>query len=539
MTALLDIQDLHVGFNRPDGAPLEAVRGINLAIRPGESLAVVGESGSGKSVTALSVLRLLPYPTAFHAHGRIVFEGRDVLSMSDPDLRTLRRSDISIIFQEPSASLNPLKTIGDQVAEALDPAMREAGDLRSAVAELLEQVQIDRAGQRLGAFPYELSGGEQQRVMIAIAMAMRPKLLLADEPTTALDVTTEANIMSLLKTLQRDTGMAIMLITHDLRLAEDACDRVCVMHAGKIVETGPFETVLDTPREAYTRELVASALPEPRAPAETLSEPILAGDQLELSYSLSRNPFSGKRDRITALDHVSVELRRGETLGVVGESGAGKTSLAMTLLRLAGTDNDVLLDGERLPRKLPRRLRRRLQVVFQDPFRSLSPRLTVGDIVEEGVQSHFPQIRAEERRERAASILGEVGLGEDLMRCYPHELSGGQRQRVAIARAVIVDPDVLILDEPTSALDRTVERGLLDLLIKLQARRGLTYLLISHDLRIIRALSHRVAVMHRGRIVETQSASDLFEAPRQAYTRALLTAAGLAARPTNLEREPS
>ncbi|MBL8643218.1 MAG: ABC transporter ATP-binding protein [Rhodospirillaceae bacterium] len=522
---LLTVEDLRVTFGRGDTA-IEAVRGISFTVARGESVAIVGESGSGKSVTALSVLRLLPAPKAHHPSGRISFDGQDMLGADEAQLQRIRGNRIGMVFQEPMSSLNPLHVIVRQVGEALD-AHGAHGDQRARVIELLHSVGFPDAEHRLNALPHELSGGERQRVMLAMALANKPDLLIADEPTTALDVTIQAQVLELMRTLRHETGMALLFITHDLAVARAIADRVLVMKDGVIVEQGPTAAVLNAPREAYTKTLVQA---EPKALTRDNAAdpaPVLSADDVKCWFPIKRGLLRRTVDHLKAVDGVSLALRAGRTLGLVGESGSGKSTLGYSLLNLVPGTGTVTFRGRNLKTLKPREmrpLRRHLQIVFQDPFGSLSPRLTVRDIVGEGLDVH-ERIAPGEREARIAAALRDVRLDTDILDRYPHEFSGGQRQRIAVARALVLRPHVLVLDEPTSALDVSVQAQLIDLLRDLQAQTGMAYLFISHDLRVIRAVADEIAVMRRGRIVEAGPAAQVLTAPREDYTRALMAAA--------------
>ena len=529
---LLSIEHLSISF----GAQ-RVVNDLSLQIRPGEKVGLVGESGSGKSVTALSVLRLLD---GSRYEGAIRFEGEDVLQMSEQDVRDLRGCRIAMIFQEPMTSLNPLYSIGDQVAEVL--TTHEAVSPKAAYAraiELLRKTGINEAERRARAFPHQLSGGQRQRAMIAMALACQPALLIADEPTTALDVTIQAQVLELLDGLQREYEMAVLFITHDLSLARRFTSRIGVMERGVLVESGGTEQVLTRPAHPYTQRLVDSRPVRDVADIGPEAEQILCGERVRVEFG-ARGVLSGRKP-FTAVEDVSLEVRRGETLGIVGESGSGKTVLAMALLALQPlTSGGVTLEGKRIDnasRKVLAAARKRMQVVFQDPFSSLSPRRTIEQIVGEGLEQHMPELGEAERLERITAMLAEVGLAEaatpGLLGRYPHEFSGGQRQRIAIARGMIVEPEVLILDEPTSALDATVQRQVLALLTHLQRKFGTSYVFISHDLAVIRAMAHRVVVMRDGKIVEQAETETLFAAPATPYTCALIRAAGLAEPPAS------
>jgi microcin C transport system ATP-binding protein len=524
---LVDIRDLSVSFKTLDGV-VHAVKRVSLRIDRGEILALVGESGSGKSVTALSIPQLLP-SSAFHPSGSIRFDGTEIVGAPETTLRGLRGARISMVFQEPMTSLNPLHTIEKQVGEVIRIHRHlDQQTARGRVLELLQLVGLRDAEQRLAAYPHELSGGQRQRVMIAIALANEPDLLIADEPTTALDVTIQAQILALLKSLQRRLGMAVLLITHDLTIVGKVADRVAVMTAGEIVETGPVAQVLTSPQHAYTKHLIAA---EPRgAPiaAQPNAPVVVQTDDLKVHFPIRKGVLKRTVGYVRAVDGITAAVRRGQTIGVVGESGSGKTTLGLAVLRLIGSRGRIVMFGqniEGLGFKETRPLRRRMQIVFQDPYGSLSPRMTVAEIVGEGLRVHEPRMPDDERRELIAKSLEEVGLTRAMMDRLPHEFSGGQRQRIAIARAIVLRPEFVVLDEPTSALDMSVQAQVVDLLRDLQARHALAYMFISHDLRVVRALSHYVIVMQNGRIVEQGATDAVFNAPREDYTRALMAAA--------------
>jgi microcin C transport system ATP-binding protein len=523
---LVNIRDLSVEFRSQSGTT-RAVDRISFTIGKGETVALVGESGSGKSVSALSIMRLLPYPGASHPTGEIFFEGRDLLSLPESAMREVRGERISIIFQEPMTSLNPLHTIEKQVGEILRLHGRES-DTRQRVLDLLRKVGIRDPEHRLDAYPHQLSGGQRQRVMIAMALANEPDLLIADEPTTALDVTIQAQILELLSSLQRELGMAMLLITHDLGIVRKMAERVYVMNQGRIVEEGPAERVFTKPEHSYTRHLLA-AEPKGKPPVENLSAPVVVETKdLKVWFPIKRGLLRKTVDHVKAVDGVSLQLRAGETLGVVGESGSGKTTLGLALLRLVSSDGPISYVGKRLDglgSREMRPLRREIQVVFQDPYGSLSPRLSVGQIIEEGLLVQNPEMEFEERRERVGRALSEVGLDPSAQDRYPHEFSGGQRQRIAIARAMVLEPRFVMLDEPTSALDMSVQAQIVDLLRDLQKKHDLAYLFISHDLKVVRALCNHVVVMRNGKVVEEGPAVDIFDRPREDYTKALLAAA--------------
>jgi microcin C transport system ATP-binding protein len=525
---LVEVRNLSVEF-RSAGNCVEAVKGVSFNIAKGEIVALVGESGSGKSVSALSILKLLSYPAASHPTGEIRYGGQDLLKADQHSLRDIRGDKISMIFQEPMTSLNPLHTILKQVGEVMrvHHGLDDATS-RERVLALLRKVGLNEPEKRLNAYPYQLSGGQRQRVMIAMALANEPDLLIADEPTTALDVTIQAQILELLKSLQRESGMAMLLITHDLGVVRKMADRVYVMNAGRIVEEGQTADVLERPQHAYTRQLV-SAQPKGSPPEPSPSAPVvLETENLKVWFPIKKGFLRRTVDHVRAVDGLSLKLRAGETIGVVGESGSGKTTLGLALLRLVSSQGPIAYVGKRidgLGSASMRPLRKEMQVVFQDPYGSLSPRLSIGQIIEEGLRIQSPGLTFEERRVRVGAALKEVGLDPDGQDRYPHEFSGGQRQRIAIARAMVLEPKFVLLDEPTSALDMSVQAQIVDLLRDLQRRHHLAYLFISHDLKVVRALSNYVVVMKNGKVVEEGASAQIFASPREAYTKALLAAA--------------
>ena len=527
-TALVAVEDLAVRFGAGAGA-VEAVDGVSLTIHRGETVALVGESGSGKSATALSILQLLPYPAASHPRGSIRFQGTELLGADRQTLQGIRGDRIAMIFQEPMTSLNPLHTIERQIGETLKLHKGLDGPAAAArTLELLRLVGIEDPERRLGAYPHELSGGQRQRVMIAMALANEPDLLIADEPTTALDVTIQAQLLALLVSLQQKLGMAILFITHDMGIVRRLADRLCIMQRGKIVEEGATAEVLERPRHPYTRHLLAATPKGGPAPGETGGEPVLACEDLKVWYPIKAGILRRTVDHVRAVDGISVELREGRTVGVVGESGSGKTTLGLALLRLVGSSGSVRHDGrdiQGLRSRALRPLRRDMQVVFQDPYGSLNPRLSVAQIIEEGLVVHGLGRSAEERDALIVEALREVELEPEARHRYPHEFSGGQRQRIAIARAMVLKPRFVVLDEPTSALDVSVQAQIVTLLRRLQEQHRCAYLFISHDLKVVRAMSHHVLVVHRGVVVEEGDAAAIFETPRHDYTRELVAAA--------------
>ena len=523
MTApLLSVRDLTIRFSA-----FEAARKVSFDIAPGETLALVGESGSGKSVTALSVLKLLP--PAASLTGTIRLGAQDLVAASPAQLRGVRGNDVGMIFQEPMSSLNPVHTVGKQVSEVLatHQGMRKTA-ARKRTLELLAEVGIPDPESRIDDYPHQLSGGQRQRVMIAMALANNPKLLIADEPTTALDVTVQAQILALLKKLQRQHGMAMLFITHDLTIVRKIADRVAVMTNGEIVETGPTAEIFAHPQHAYTKKLLAAApkgapvLPRSGAPV------LVETKDLKVWFPIKRGLLRRTLGHLRAVDGVDITIRKGETLGVVGESGSGKSSLGYALLRLIPSNGKIVVLGQdvsQLSTRAMRPMRRHMQIVFQDPFGSLSPRLSVGEIIGEGMAVHMPRLTPAEREARVIAVLGEVGLDPNVINRYPHEFSGGQRQRIAIARALVLEPDFLVLDEPTSALDISIQAQVIDLLRDVQRRRDLTFLFISHDLRVVKALAQSLVVMRHGKVVEAGPAAAIFARPRDPYTSQLIAAA--------------
>ncbi len=522
---LLEIADLHVRFTTPHG-PIDAVRGFSLTVAPGETVAIVGESGSGKSQAMMAVMGLLARNG--RATGSARFRGQELVGLPPRSLNRIRGDRITMIFQEPMTSLDPLYPVGRQLMEP----MRHHGGLSGAAArtraiELLELAGLPQPERRLHALPHELSGGQRQRVMIAMALANRPDILIADEPTTALDVTIQAQILDLLRDLQRQFGMAIVFITHDLGIVRAFADRVHVMHAGRVVEHGPAQRIFTCPEQTYTRMLLAAEPAGHKPPPPPEAATVLEARSIRVSFDLRGGLFGGGRE-IRAVGGVSLRVREGQTLGIVGESGSGKSTLGRALLRLLPSEGQILYRGRdisRLPERELRPLRREMQLVFQDPYGSLSPRMTVGEILAEGLLVHEPELDARERQRRAAEALVEVQLDPAMLRRYPHEFSGGQRQRIAIARALILRPRLLVLDEPTSALDRSVQKQIVELLRTLQERHGLTYLFVSHDLAMVRALADTVMVMKDGRVVEFGPTEEIFDDPHAEYTRTLMAAA--------------
>ena len=526
---LLQVANLSAAFRMP-GRTLKAVDRVSFTLDKGETLALVGESGSGKSVTALSLLQLLPYPLASHAEGSSVkYRGEELMGASDRRLRQIRGNEISMVFQEPMTSLNPLHSVLKQVSEVLllHKGMTKE-QARSRTLELLHLVGIREPERRLSAYPHELSGGQRQRVMIAMALANDPDILVADEPTTALDVTIQAQILKLLKELQQKLGMAVLLITHDLGIVRKVADRVCVMTGGRIVEQGPVGELFETPQHAYTQKLLAAEPKGNPLRAAPDAPVVMQGSDVKVHFPIKKGVLRRAVDYVRAVDGIDVTVREGHTLGVVGESGSGKTTLGLALLRLISSEGRIVFEGraiEDLRSKAMRPLRREMQVVFQDPYGSLSPRLSIGDIVGEGLRIHEPGEEGDVREGRIIEALEEVGIDPAARHRYPHEFSGGQRQRIAIARAMVLKPRFVVLDEPTSALDMSVQAQIVDLLRDLQEKHKLAYLFISHDLKVVRALADEVLVVKDGKVVEQGAAEQIFDAPREAYTQALMKAA--------------
>ncbi|MBS0271099.1 MAG: ABC transporter ATP-binding protein [Proteobacteria bacterium] len=525
---LLSVENLSVRFRQEDKI-IEAVKSISFTLNPHETVALVGESGSGKSVTALSILQLLPYPKASHPSGHIYFHDHDLVGLSEDSLRKIRGNKIAMIFQEPMTSLNPLHTVEKQIGEVLLIHKGLTGELaRKRCIELLEMAGFKDGTARLQAYPHQLSGGQRQRVMIAMALACEPQILIADEPTTALDVTIQAKLLNLLKKLQKRLGMAMLLITHDLGIVKKMANRIVVMKDGHVVEEGETKAVFKNPTSSYTRHLIHSI---PKGEAVSVlpdAHPLLKAEHLKVHFDIREGLLRRKVGNIPAVDDVSLILKEGHTLGIVGESGSGKTTLAMALLCLEKSHGEIWFNGRDIQgfsRRALRPLRREMQVVFQDPYGSLSPRMSVGQIVAEGLEIHGIGKTHEKRELQVIQALIEVGLDPEARHRYPHEFSGGQRQRIAIARAIALKPKLVVLDEPTSALDRSVQVDIIDLLRNLQKTHQLSYLFISHDLAVVRAISHDVLVMKRGKIVERGTAHSIFTAPQELYTKSLIKAA--------------
>lgn len=529
---ILTVEDLSVAFGRDKSRATQVVHKVSFDVHEGERLALVGESGSGKSVTALSILNLHDHSQTHYPTGQVQYDGKDLLRLEEDGLRGIRGDDIAMIFQEPMTALNPVYPVGKQLIEPLlIHHGLNRGTARQRMIELLDRVGIKEPHKRFDSFPHMLSGGQRQRVMIAMALACNPKLLIADEPTTALDVTVQVQIIELLEDLQKEIGMAVLMITHDLNMVRRFAENIVVMQGGRLVESATVEKLFNQPEHEYTQQLLSS---QPERIVEELSSQeldnrvrIAETSQLRCYFPIKAGFFRHKVGEVKAVDDVSILIRQGETLGVVGESGSGKTTLGMCLLRLQTCEGEIRFDGKaihEISQREMRPLRRSIQVVFQDPFSSLSPRLTIEQIIGEGLRIHFPQLDAKARDERIVSVMEEVGLEKEMLWRYPHQFSGGQRQRIAIARAVVLEPRLILLDEPTSALDVTVQKQVLELLAKLQRQHGISYLFITHDLNVIRAMAHRIIVMKGGRVVEQGDTEQLFNSPQQEYTRTLLSA---------------
>ena len=523
---LLSVKDLSVSFKTQNGL-INIIDNISFDIYSGENLAIVGESGSGKSVTALSILRLHEEANTVYSDGSINFQGKNLLALDD-EIKDVRGKNISMIFQEPMTSLNPVFTVGQQIEEVLILHENMNKSERSIrVIELLDRVGIRQPEQKVNVYPHALSGGQRQRVMIAMALACNPALLIADEPTTALDVTIQQQILDLLSEIQRETGMSVLLITHDLNLVRKFANRVCVMQEGRIVDSNETSQLFEQPQHEYTKFLLDSEPDQKIATVKASNDVVLSAENLRCYFPIYKGFFKRKIDDVKAVDDITLSLCSGETLGIVGESGSGKTTLGLALFRLLASQGEIYFKNQNVSEfneKRMRPLRRHFQIVFQDPFSSLSPRMSVQQIIEEGLILHFPKLSVSQRLEKIIDVMREVGLDEGVLWRYPHEFSGGQRQRIAIARTVVLEPDVILLDEPTSALDVSVQKQVLGLLAQLQEKRQLSYLFISHDLRVVRAMSHRVIVMRQGKVVEYGEVEDVFNNPKHDYTRQLAAA---------------
>ncbi|MBB43906.1 MAG: microcin ABC transporter ATP-binding protein [Rhodospirillaceae bacterium] len=525
---ILRVTDLSVTFRQGE-QELSAVKNISFNIERGKILALVGESGSGKSVSALSIMHLLPYPTAFHPSGSICFDGVEIMDLPENELQKLRGNRIGMIFQEPMTSLNPLHTVEKQIGESLTLHKGMNRKIRRMhICDLLEQVGLDDIENRLHAYPHQLSGGQRQRVMIAMALANDPELLIADEPTTALDVTIQAQILTLLQELQQKRNMAVLIITHNLGVVRKLANRVCVMTQGRIVESGKTSTIFAHPQHDYTKHLLEAEPKQTLDKEISLSPSLLKANNLKVWFPIKRGLLRRTVDYIKAIDGVSIKVRQGQTVGIVGESGSGKTTLALSLLRLEKSRGSILYDGAHIDRfsfDQMRHLRSELQIVFQDPYGSLNPRFSIRQIIEEGLCIHKPQLKSEQRERLIVKALKEVGLSPKTQYRYPHEFSGGQRQRIAIARALVLKPRLIVLDEPTSALDVSVQAQIIDLLSSLQQKYNLSYIFISHDIKLVRTLANSLIVMKDGKIEEQGTSAEVFTRPSSSYTKSLLSAA--------------
>lgn len=529
---LLEINNLDV-YLKTEEEVVHAVRSVSFQLNKGQILAIVGESGSGKSVTSMSIMQLLPKNIVRYGDkSSILFEDKEILNLSEKELSKLRGDRIGMIFQEPMTSLNPFMKIGEQVAEATiihNPTISKQQAYQQALA-MLEKVKIPDAEKKMNCYPHEFSGGQLQRIMIAMAIINKPDLLIADEPTTALDVTTQAEILDLMLDLQADMGMAIILISHDLRLVKKYSDQVCVMQNGEIVERGETKQVFESPQHPYTIELLTPIPQNLKQPPESETKTLIRAENMSIDYVLKRNLFGKPKKVFNAVKNISLDLKVGETLGIVGESGSGKSTLGRAIMQIIDYHGKVTFDNQivdQLPQKERQLLKKDMQMVFQDPFNSLSPRLTVGEIIGEGLAVHYPNMTKAQRREKVMKTLEDVNLSPTMINRYPHEFSGGQRQRIAIARAIILEPKFVLLDEPTSALDRSTQLTVVSLLNNLQRKYGLSYIFISHDLAVIKALSDRVIVMNKGDVVESGDVTQIFEQPQQQYTRRLIEASNL------------
>lgn len=526
---LLSVQHLSVFFDDGNGQSSRAVSDVSFDLEAGEILGIVGESGSGKSVTALSILRLLPYPKAFHKpKSAIFYTDGNLLSCSEEMLQSIRGKEIAYIFQEPMSSLNPLHTVGQQLVEAIKVHYKMSDrKAKSKALELLRQVEITNPRERMKSYPYELSGGQRQRVMIAMAISNNPRILIADEPTTALDVTVQNQIVELLLKLCKERNMAMIFISHNLRLVEKIADKICVMQRGKIVEQGSVKDIFNNPQHPYTQKLLDCLVSDIKEQSLDSKQIILKAENLTVAYPIKKNLWGRVTKSLYALNKVDMELYKGETLGIVGESGSGKTTLGMCLADLNRYKGNIFIDDVNVKDINSLVLRKKIQIVFQDPYNSLNPRMTIEDIVGEGLTVFEPKLSKTERHKKIVEMLRSVDLSAADCLKYPHEFSGGQRQRIAIARALIVQPEILILDEPTSALDVTVQKQILELLLSLQKQKNLTYVFISHDMHVVQSVSDRIAVMHNGRIVEVNQAVRILNCPLHNYTRKLISASAL------------
>lgn len=523
---LLDVKNLSIGFKNSEKSDIKAVNDISFSVNENEVVAIVGESGSGKSVTSLGILGLLPYPKAhIGKKSKIIYQDEQICGIEDKKLRKIRGNEISIIFQEPMSSLNPLHTIGKQIVEMIITHQNiSVSDAKLEAIKLLKITGIKSPEERIQSYPHELSGGQRQRVMIAIAIANKPKLLIADEPTTALDVTIQKQIIELLIKLKKENKMSIIFISHDLKVVKRIADRVIVMKDGKIIEQGEVSEIFSNPKKEYTKQLLNSRL-APKKTSSSKTSDILKINNIRVSFPIKKNIFGKVLSKIDAVDNLSFTLKEGKTLGIVGESGSGKTTLGMVISNLINYDGIITLQDETISsKKQSLSFRKKLQIVFQDPYNSLNPRMNVEAIITEGLNLHYKNLNKEQKREKVLVILNEVGLSENDLHKYPHEFSGGQRQRISIARSLIIEPKVLILDEPTSALDVTIQKQIIELLLNIQKKRKLSYIFISHDIEVIKAVSDDIIVMKDGKIVEQGKTREILASPRQTYTKELISA---------------
>ena len=522
--SLLEIKHLSVAFKNNENAHFQAVKDANLKLEKGKILGIVGESGSGKSVTALSILGLLPYPKAYHSeNSSILFNNQELIGLNDKDFQKIRGNQIAFIFQEPMSSLNPLHKIGKQIAESIEIHQKlSSKEIKKRTIELLKAVQIPNPEQKINAYPYELSGGQRQRVMIAMAIANNPQILIADEPTTALDVTIQKQIIDLLLELKTRLNMSIIFISHNLRLVHQIADHIAVMYKGEVVEYGTADRIFNHPQNGYTKKLISSSILL-NTNENNHKNILLKAENIEIEFILKKNLFGQPLQTLKAVNKISFQLYQGETLGIVGESGSGKTTLALSVVNLIKYKGKIFIKNNNIFNE-HKSFSKDIQIVFQDPYNALNPRMNIKQIIGEGLTVHYPHMSADEKDAEIAQIIREVELPTDIQNKYPHEFSGGQRQRIALARVLILRPKIILLDEPTSALDVTVQAQIIELLKRLQQKYKLSYIFISHDMNAIRAISHRVMVMQNGNIIEEGDTAQIFQAPQQPYTKELIAA---------------